>query len=63
MTNPVFEAVRTVLAVREYDDRPIPDDLLRRIVGYPKRQLGLGKKKRRPLADVFSAERFGRPLD
>jgi nitroreductase len=167
MTNPVFEAVRTVLAVREFQDKPIPDDVLRRIVeaghlsasasnaqpwhfvlvtqrddlrelgklvasgpyiagaaaavvvayekknplgvsdvsraiqsmilvawgdgvgsnwtgfgtlqgvrkkvglpesfevlavvplGYPKRKLGLGKKKRKPLAEVFSAERFG----
>ena len=32
MTNPVFEAVRTVLAVREFQDRPIPDEVLRRIV-------------------------------
>ena len=32
MTNPVFEAVRTVLAVREYQDKPIPDDVLVRIV-------------------------------
>lgn len=28
----VFEAVRTVLAVREYEDRAIPDDTLRRIL-------------------------------
>ncbi|MGZ4108118.1 MAG: nitroreductase family protein [Actinomycetota bacterium] len=28
----VFEAVRTVLAVRKYQDRPLPDDVLRRIV-------------------------------
>jgi nitroreductase len=170
MTNPVFEAVRTVLAVREFQDKPIPDEVLRRIVeaghlcasasnaqpwrfvlvtqpdslrelgrlvahgpyiagaaaavvvaydrknplgvsdvsraiqsmilvawgdgvgsnwtgfgqlegvhekvglpesfevlavvpfGYPKRKLGLGKKKRKPLAEVFSAERFGSPL-
>jgi nitroreductase len=32
MSNPVFEVVRTVLAVREYQDRPIPDDVLDRIV-------------------------------
>ena len=32
MTNPVFEAVRTVLAVREFQDKPIPDEVLRRIV-------------------------------
>jgi nitroreductase len=32
VTNPVFEAVRTVLAVREYQDKPIPDDVLGRIV-------------------------------
>jgi nitroreductase len=170
MTNPVFEAVRTVLAVREFQEKPIPDEVLRRIVeaghlsasasnaqpwhfvlvtqrdnlrdlgrlvahgpyiagaaaavvvayekknplgisdvsraiqsmilvawgdgvgsnwtgfrqlegvhekvglpegfevlavvpfGYPKRKLGLGKKKRKPLADVFSAERFDHPL-
>jgi nitroreductase len=170
MTNPVFEAVRTVLAVREFQEKRIPDDVLRRIVeaghlsasasnaqpwhfvlvtqrdvlrelgrlvasgpyiaaaaaavvvayetknplgisdvsraiqsmilvawgdgvgsnwtgfgrlegvrkkvdlpdtyevlavvpfGYPKRQLGLGKKKRKPLAEVVSAERFGHPL-
>jgi nitroreductase len=170
MTNPVFEAVRTVLAVREFQEKPIPDEVLRRIVeaghlsasasnaqpwhfvlvtqrdnlrelgrlvahgpyiagaaaavvvayekknplgvsdvsraiqsmilvawgdgvgsnwtgfgqlegvhkkvglpeslevlavvpfGYPKRKLGLGKKKRKPLADVFSAERFDNPV-
>src|SRR5215469_1344510 len=32
MTNPVFEAIRTVLAVREYQDREIPDDVLDRVV-------------------------------
>jgi nitroreductase len=28
----VFEAIRTILAVRRYQDRPVPDDLVRRIV-------------------------------
>jgi nitroreductase len=32
MSNAVFEAVRTVLAVREYQDREIPEDVLLRIV-------------------------------
>jgi nitroreductase len=32
MSNPVFEAVRTVLAVRQYQDKPIPDEVLSRIV-------------------------------
>jgi nitroreductase len=32
MPNEVFEAVRTVLAVREYQDRDIPDEVTRRIV-------------------------------
>jgi nitroreductase len=32
VANPVFDAVQTVLAVREYDDREIPDDVLHRIV-------------------------------
>jgi nitroreductase len=170
MSNPVFEAARTVLAVREFQDKPIPDDVLGRIVeaghlsasasnvqpwhfvvvkeraelrelgglvargpytanaaaaivvaiekanrlaisdasraiqsmilvawgdgvgsnwsgfgelegvrkhvglpdtyevlavvplGYPKRKIGLGKKKRKPLAEVASAERFGNPF-
>ena len=32
MANEVFEAVRTLLAVREYADREIPEDIVRRIV-------------------------------
>src|ERR1700694_2250251 len=32
MANPVLEVVRTVLAVREYQDKPIPDDVMNRIV-------------------------------
>jgi nitroreductase len=32
MPNEVFEAVRTVLAVREYQDKDVPDDVIRRIV-------------------------------
>ncbi len=32
MPNEVFEAVRTLLAVHEYQDRAIPDDVLRRIL-------------------------------
>jgi len=32
MSNPVFETVRTVLAVREYQDTPIPADVLGRII-------------------------------
>lgn len=32
MANEVFDAVRTVLAVREYSEREIPADVLRRIV-------------------------------
>ena len=31
MSNDVFDAVRTVLAVREFQDKPIPDDVLKRI--------------------------------
>lgn len=32
MSNEVFEAVRTVLAVREYQDKDVPDEVVRRIV-------------------------------
>jgi len=32
MSNEVFEVVRTVLAVREYQDKAVPDDVLRRVL-------------------------------
>src|SRR5436309_11537762 len=32
MANAVFEAARTVLAIREFEDRPVPDEVLHRIV-------------------------------
>ena len=32
MSNEVFDAVRTLMAVREYQDKEIPNDALRRIV-------------------------------
>src|SRR5256884_3870669 len=32
MANEVFEAARTVMAVREYQDKPIPGEVLRRII-------------------------------
>jgi nitroreductase len=32
MSNEVFDAVRTVLAVREYQDKPLPAGLMRRVV-------------------------------
>lgn len=31
-TNPVYDAVRTVLAVREYQDRAVPDEVVERMV-------------------------------
>ena len=31
MSNEVFDAVRTVLAIREFQDKAIPDDVLKRI--------------------------------
>jgi hypothetical protein len=30
--------------------------------GYPTRRLGKGKKKRKPLGEVVSVERFGTPF-
>src|SRR2546423_12320287 len=32
MANQVYEAVRTVMAVREYQDKEIPEEVLRRVV-------------------------------
>lgn len=31
--------------------------------GYPKRKIGLGKKRRKPFNEVVSSERFGNPLE
>ena len=28
----VFDAIRTMQAVRQYQDRPVPDDVLRRVL-------------------------------
>jgi hypothetical protein len=54
MANPVFDAVRTVLAVREFDDRVVPSD-------YARRKIGIGRTKRKPLGEVVSDENFGTP--
>jgi nitroreductase len=32
MANPVFEAVRTAMAIRDYQQKPIPEDVVTRIV-------------------------------
>jgi nitroreductase len=32
MANPVYEAVRTVMAIRDYQDKPIPADVVTRII-------------------------------
>jgi nitroreductase len=32
MSNPVFDAVRTMVAVRDYTDRPVPDEVVTRIM-------------------------------
>lgn len=32
MSNEIFEAVRTVMAIREYEDKPLPEEVARRIV-------------------------------
>ena len=48
--------------VREYVGLPDTYEVLSVVpFGYPKRAVGKGKKKRKPLAEVVSAERFGTP--
>jgi nitroreductase len=48
--------------VREYVDLPDAYDVLGVLpFGYPRRATGRGKKQRKPLAEVASAERFGTP--
>ena len=55
MANAVFDAVRTVLAVREYQDKPIPDDVLRRIAEAGR--LTASASNRQPWHFVFVTER------
>jgi nitroreductase len=48
--------------VREHLGLPDTYDVLAVVpLGYPTRALGKGRKKRKPLAEVASAERFGTP--
>jgi nitroreductase len=50
-------------SVREKFGLPESFDVLAVVpFGYPKRVLGKGKKKRKPLGDVVSAEEFGTPF-
>jgi nitroreductase len=49
--------------VRQWAGLPDTFDVLAVVpFGYPKRKLGLGKKKRKPLDEVVSAERHGARL-
>jgi nitroreductase len=55
MANEVFEAVRTVLAVREYQDKSIPADVIRRIAEAA--HLTASASNRQPWHFVFVTER------
>jgi len=55
MTNPVFDAARTVLAVREFQDKPIPNDALGRIVEAA--HLSASASNRQPWHFVLVTER------
>ena len=51
-----FDAVKPLLGI------PDDKDVLAIVpFGYPVRQVGAGKKKRKPLGEVVSREQFGRP--
>jgi hypothetical protein len=53
----VFDAVRTVLAIRQFQEKPIP-------FGYPVATIvGKGKKKRKPLGEVAHRERWNQPFE
>ena len=55
MANAVFDAVRTVLAVREYQDKPIPNDVLGRIAEAGR--LTASASNRQPWHFVFVTDR------
>ena len=50
--------------VRQHVGLPDTYDVLAVVpFGYPASPVGKGKKKRKPLGEVVSAERFGNPLE
>jgi nitroreductase len=54
---------RELEGVREKVGLPATFEVLAVVpFGYPKRKIGMGKKKRKPLAEVASAERYGTPF-
>jgi len=55
LANAVFDAVRTVLAVREYQDKPIPHDVLQRIAEAGR--LTASASNRQPWHFVFVTDR------
>jgi nitroreductase len=53
-----MDEVRSILGIpEEYDVVAVVP------FGYPTRRLGMGRKRRRPVAEVVSRDRFGRPFD
>jgi nitroreductase len=57
VANAVFEAARTVLAIREFEDRPVPDDVLQRIVEAGR--LSASANNRQPWHFILVREREG----
>lgn len=57
MSNQVFEAARTILAVREFDGRPVPDDAIHRVV--ESAHLTASSQNRQPWCFVVVREREG----
>jgi len=57
MANEVFDAVRTVLAVREFQDKPIPHDLVHRIAEAGR--LTASGSNKQPWHFVFVSDRQG----
>ena len=57
MANAVFDAARTVLAIREFEDRPVPDEVLYRIVEAGR--LSASANNRQPWHFILVREREG----
>jgi len=57
MANAAFEAARTVLAIREFEDRPVPDEVLHRIVEAGR--LSASANNRQPWHFILVREREG----
>ena len=60
MANEVFEAIRTLMAVREFDSRELPDDVMRRILEAARLTASASNQQAWPFVVVRDREALGK---